>query len=207
MCRVFLFFWRTCLCTQSREGCWLTANSNCPEAIGSHFQTGSFIFPWKRKWSLALILNHPPAAAYKVIREALWQTHSHTCMYAQNRLAWSHGQRRREQTGDGGKILSPSPGPPQVNLEQQLQFRVMVCVTVCGSSFKEEVRDSCGCGSELRGKPWPKKWRAKMRAEGRGGGQDRTEIERTPFYWGSQDRGRGWSCQKIKATPPHLLHN
>lgn len=64
-------FSRTRLCTQSTEGCWLTANSNCPEAIGSHFQTGSFIFPWKRKWSLALILNHPPAAVYKVIREAL----------------------------------------------------------------------------------------------------------------------------------------
>lgn len=63
-------FSRTRLCTQSTEGCWLTANSNCPEAIGSHFQTGSFIFPWKRKWSLALILNHPPAAVYKVIREA-----------------------------------------------------------------------------------------------------------------------------------------
>lgn len=75
-CRVFLSFSRTCLCTQRSEGCWLTANSNCPEAKGSHFQTGSFIFPWKRKWSLALILNHPPAAVYKVIREALWQTDS-----------------------------------------------------------------------------------------------------------------------------------
>lgn len=74
--RVFLFLSRTCLRTQSGECCWLTANSNCPGAIGSHFQTGSFIFPWKRKWSLALILNHPPAAVYKVIRETGWQTHT-----------------------------------------------------------------------------------------------------------------------------------
>lgn len=59
---VFLCFSRTCLHTQHSEGCWLTANSNCPEAKGSHLQTGSFIFPWKRKWSLAMILNHPPAA-------------------------------------------------------------------------------------------------------------------------------------------------
>lgn len=57
----FLFS-RTCLNTLHNEGCWLTANSNCPEAKGSHLQTGSFIFPWKRKWSLAMILNHPPAA-------------------------------------------------------------------------------------------------------------------------------------------------
>lgn len=55
-------FSRTCLNTQHSEGCWLTANSNCPEAKGSHLQTGPFIFPWKRKWSLAMILNHPPAA-------------------------------------------------------------------------------------------------------------------------------------------------
>lgn len=57
MCRVFLFFSRTCLCTQSSERCWLTANSNCPEAIGSHFQTGSFIFPWKGNglWPRSLI--------------------------------------------------------------------------------------------------------------------------------------------------------
>lgn len=55
-------FSRTCLNTLHNEGCWLTANSNCPEAKGSHLQTGSFIFPWKRKWSLAMILNHPPAA-------------------------------------------------------------------------------------------------------------------------------------------------
>lgn len=59
---MFLCFSRTCLHTQHSEGCWRTANSNCPEAKGSHLQTGSFIFPWKRKWSLAMILNHPPAA-------------------------------------------------------------------------------------------------------------------------------------------------
>lgn len=29
--------------------CWLTVNSNCPKAKGSHFQTGSFIFPQKKK--------------------------------------------------------------------------------------------------------------------------------------------------------------
>lgn len=60
---VFLRFSRTCLNTQTSEGCWLTAKSNCPEAKGSHLQRGSFIFPWKRKWSSAVILNHPPAAA------------------------------------------------------------------------------------------------------------------------------------------------
>lgn len=59
---VFLCLSRTCLHTQHSEGCWLTANSNYPEAKGSHLQTGPFIFPWKRKWSLAMILNHPTAA-------------------------------------------------------------------------------------------------------------------------------------------------
>lgn len=57
---MFLRFSRTCLNTQTSEGCWLTAKSNCQEAKGSHLQTGSFIFPWKRKWSSAVILNHPP---------------------------------------------------------------------------------------------------------------------------------------------------
>ena len=39
---------------------------------------------------------------------------------------------------------------PPVKLEQRLQLGVMVCVTVCGSTpFKEEVRNSCGCGGEL----------------------------------------------------------
>lgn len=97
MCRVFLFFSRTRLCTQSCEGCWLTANSNCPEAIASHFQTGSFIFPWKRKWSLAQILNHPPATVYKVIRETLWQTDSHTYMFV-------HTQTEELQDWGGCKV-------------------------------------------------------------------------------------------------------
>lgn len=68
---ISVFLSRTCFCTQSSEGCCLTANSNCPQAIGSHFPAGSFIFQWKRKWSLALILNHPHATAYKVIRGGL----------------------------------------------------------------------------------------------------------------------------------------
>lgn len=67
--RGFLCFSRTHLCTRSSEGLCFTATSNCPQATGSHFQAGSFIFRWKRKWSFSLILNHPHATAYKVIKE------------------------------------------------------------------------------------------------------------------------------------------
>lgn len=69
MYRAFLCFSRTHLCTRSSEGQCFTATSNCPQATGSHFQAGSFIFRRKRKWSLALSLNHPHATAYKVIKE------------------------------------------------------------------------------------------------------------------------------------------
>lgn len=139
-CQYFSFFSRTCLCTQNSEGCWLTANSNCPEAIGSHFQTGSFIFPWKRKWSLPLILNHPPAAVYKVIRETLWQTltHKHVCAHTKTdwvRIRCGHMDRDMRRVTREDKrwreifSLYASPWCSQVKLEQRLQLWVMVCVT------------------------------------------------------------------------------
>lgn len=95
MCRVFLFFSRTCLCTQSSGDCCFTATSNCPQATGSHFQAGSFIFQQKRKWSLALILNHPHATVYKVIKEALYN------MYI-------HKHTRQETVSSGGRRLVTS---------------------------------------------------------------------------------------------------
>ena len=169
-------FSRTRLCTQSTEGCWLTANSNCPEAIGSHFQTGSFIFPWKRKWSLALILNHPPAAVYKVIREAPWQTDSHTymCVHTKDRAAeWSRGRgerrsrwweagnrgtckvSRQEMEGNVSSLCESTPSSSEIGAEITAPSYGL-CYRLWFSPFKEEVRNSCGCGGELRWKPWPK---------------------------------------------------
>lgn len=61
-CRVFLSFSRTCLCTQRSEGCWLTANSNCPEAKAATFKQGHSSSHGKGNglWPWSLITPPPP---------------------------------------------------------------------------------------------------------------------------------------------------
>lgn len=71
-------------------------------------------------------------------------------------------------------------------MEQRLQLRVTVCVTVCASlPFKEEVRNSCGCCGEwrLRGvteEEAERRWEREERREGKSGekGSVSTRIAR-----------------------------
>lgn len=203
MCPVFLFFSRTCLCTQSSEGCWLTANSNCPEAIGSHFQTGSFIFPWKRKWSLAVILNHPPAAVYKVIREAQWQAQSHTHMHvapywrAETFRECGHvdaGLCEVSRHEDGRTFLLSIQVHAILrwnwssNYTSELWFVLPFVVL----PFKERVRDSCGCAGESRDQ---RRRREKMRGvgrKGRGGGSEEDRDGKGSGLLRITRQGRDW---------------
>lgn len=102
----------------------------------------------------------------------------------------SDGRRQEaaeEEQEQGRKCLHP-----QVNVEQRLQLRVTVCVTVCASlPFKEEARNSCGCCGKrrLRGvteKEAERRWECE-----RGGGGRETEKagEKGLFRRGSQDIG------------------
>lgn len=53
-----------------------------------------------------------------------------------------------------------------------------LCYHVCGAPFKEEVRNSYGCGGELSWNPWPKE----TQREDESAGEER-DMERAPFHW------------------------
>lgn len=138
MCRVFLFFSRTCLCTQSSERCWLTANSNCPEAIGSHFQTGSFIFPWKGNglWPRSLItplVQHARSSGKPCDKHA----RPHACMQTnvETKLPEGRGWARERK---GQKIWGERAGRVEKFL-LSMQDRAVLRWN-CSSDYGSELR-------------------------------------------------------------------
>lgn len=112
--------------SSTATGCRLTANSNCPEAKGSHLHTGSFIFPRKRKWSPAVILNHPPAAALQGHQGSPGVGGDGHVTSGRDRRTGT--VRRRETDGTF----------PQPRWKRNGRFPALVLVGVPASTFKEE---------------------------------------------------------------------